>query len=398
MLSEETRTIVKATVPALEAKGVEITTTFYKHMLGENSELLDVFNRTNQKKGAQPTALATTVLAAAKNIDDLSPLLPYVRQIGQKHRALQIKPDQYQIVGKYLLIAIKEVLGDAATPEIMNAWKEAYGEIANVFITIEAEMYREQAWPGWKEFKVTNLESVGTNILEVTVIPEPQSNVDLSKLTIVAGQYITVNTHPIRQDNQHDALRHYSICSISTADGIKFAVKLENDGTHPAGLVSEYIHKDLKIGDSIKLSAPAGDFELDEKLLKQNEIPLVLLSGGVGVTPILSMLETQVKVNPNRPICWIQTSYDEDAQAFKKTVNELLKKCSSVQTFYVHTKNDKPIDSEFLKTNVPSHADVYLCGSLEFMKAMINYFSLLNHKSDTVHYEPFGPKMSTITV
>lgn len=121
MLSAGTREIIKATVPVLEEHGTEITTAFYKMMLSEHTELLNIFNKTNQMKGAQPTALATTVLAAAKHIDDLSVLLPHVRQIGHKHRALQIKPEHYPIVGEYLLKAIAKVLGDAATPAIINA-------------------------------------------------------------------------------------------------------------------------------------------------------------------------------------------------------------------------------------------------------------------------------------
>lgn len=125
MLSVNTRNIIKATVPVLEQHGVTITKTFYKNMLAENPSLLNVFNKVNQQKGRQPTALAMTVLAAAKNIDDLSVLLPAVNQIGHKHRALQIQPEQYDIVGKYLLLAIKEVLGTAATPEIVGAWAEA---------------------------------------------------------------------------------------------------------------------------------------------------------------------------------------------------------------------------------------------------------------------------------
>lgn len=398
MISEESRSIVKATVPVLEQHGVEITRTFYHNMLGENPELLDIFNKTNQEKGAQPTALATTVLAAAKNIDDLSVLLPHVKQIGHKHRALQIKPEQYDIVGKYLLLAIKEVLGDAATPAIINAWAEAYKEIAGIFISVEAQMYKEAAWPGWKPFKVLNIENVSSSVKEITVEPLPESGIDLAKLPIKAGQYITVNTHPTRQHNTHDALRHYSICSNSTKGGLKFAVKLEEDSKHPAGLVSEYIHKDLKIGDSIKLSAPAGDFELDENLIKQDKIPLVLLSAGVGVTPILAMLETQVNANPNRPIYWIQSSYDESEQAFKKQVPALLKKAKDVHTFYIYTNKEKPIDADFLKKNIPENSDVYFCGSLGFMKAMIGHFTILDHKKDRIHYEPFGPKMSTVNV
>lgn len=398
MLSPATGTIIKATVPILEQRGTEITTTFYKNMLNEHTELLNIFNRINQKKGSQPTALATTVLAAAKHIDDLTPLLGHVKQIGQKHRALQIKPEHYPIVGEYLLKAIKEVLGDAATPEIINAWGEAYNEIANVFITVEKEMYKEAAWEAWKPFTVTSKELVASDIYEFTVAAEAGSGVDLTKLPIVAGQYITVNIHPTIQDNKYDALRHYSLCSIDPTQGLKFAVKLETSKGNPEGLVSEFLHEKVNVGDKIKLSAPAGDFALNEKLINQNEVPLVLLSAGVGVTPILAMLEQQIKANPKRPIYWIQSSRDEKDQAFKTKVDELLSKCETVTKEIVHTNKTERINGEFLQSKVPAHADVYICGSLEFMKGMIAHLKTLEHNDDLIHYEPFGPKMTTITV
>lgn len=398
MLSEQTRTIIKATVPVLEKQGTQITKCFYGHMLTEHEELLNIFNRTNQKIGAQPTALATTVLAAAKHIDNLGALLPHVEQIGHKHRALQILPEHYPIVGKYLLIAIKEVLGDAATPDIINAWGEAYQEIADIFITVEAKMYKEAAWESWKTFTVVEKQKVGGDIYEFTVKPTTEAGLDLSKLKITPGQYITVNTHPIRQDNKYDALRHYSICSADTTDGLKFAVKLETSENNPNGLVSEFLHMDVKVGDVLKLSAPAGDFAQDQKLIKQNDVPLVLLSSGVGVTPIVSMLEDQVKQNPNRPIVWIQTANNESTLAFKDQVPKLLQKAKDAKSVIVYTDNQPRIDDKFLKEHVPSHADVYICGSLGFMQAMIDHFGVLEHNNDLIHYEPFGPKMSTVKV
>ncbi|QHS73534.1 flavohemoglobin [Saccharomyces paradoxus] len=399
MLAEKTRAIIKATVPVLEQQGTVITRTFYKNMLTEHTELLNIFNGTNQKVGAQPNALAVTVLAAAKNIDDLSVLMNHVKQIGHKHRALQIKPEHYPIVGEYLLKAIKEVLGDDATPDIINAWGEAYQAIADIFITVEKKMYEEALWPGWKPFEVTAKEYVASDIVEFTVKPKSDSGIELESLPITPGQYITVNTHPIRQENQYDALRHYSLCSASTDSGLRFAVKMEAARDNfPAGLVSEYLHKDAKVGDEIKLSAPAGDFAINKDLISQNEIPLLLLSSGVGVTPLLAMLEEQVKYNRNRPIYWIQSSYDEKTQAFKEHVDDLLAKCSNVEKIIVHTDTEPLIDAAFLKERSPAHADVYTCGSLAFMQSMIGFLKELKYHDDMIHYEPFGPKMSTVQV
>ncbi|MCI5630717.1 MAG: globin domain-containing protein [Clostridiales bacterium] len=141
MLSQKTIDIVKSTVPALKEHGLEITTVFYKTMFKNNPEVKGMFNMDKQESGAQPKALAMTVLAAAQNIDNLEVLLPAVKKIGQVHVNTNVKPEHYPIVGKNLLIAIKEVLGDAATEEVLNAWGEAYEVIAKVFIDVEKDIY-----------------------------------------------------------------------------------------------------------------------------------------------------------------------------------------------------------------------------------------------------------------
>ena len=145
MLDQRTIEIIKSTVPALQQHGVEITTHFYQTMFKNNPEVKPLFNMDRQENGEQPKALAMTVLAAAQNIDQLESLLPVVQKIGQKHVNAKIKPEHYPIVGKNLLIAIKEVLGDAATEEVIAAWGKAYEVIAQVFIDIEKGIYEKQA-------------------------------------------------------------------------------------------------------------------------------------------------------------------------------------------------------------------------------------------------------------
>src|SRR5690625_4510739 len=142
-LSNETIKTVKATAPVLAEHGKTITSVFYEKMFKNHPELLNIFNKTNQVKGEQQEALANMVYAAAENIDQLEVILEDVKLAAHKHRGLNVRPEHYPIVGKHLLLAIKEVLGDAATDEIMTAWEKAYNVIAQVFIDIEAEMYKE---------------------------------------------------------------------------------------------------------------------------------------------------------------------------------------------------------------------------------------------------------------
>lgn len=391
MASTQTIEIIKATVPVLEEHGTAITKVFYKNMFIEHPELLDIFNETNQKLGRQQNALASTVLAAAKHIEHLGVLLPQVTGISHKHRALQILPEHYPIVGKHLIGAIKQVLGEAANDDIINAWTEAYDEIANVFIQLEKDMYKEEMWQGFAAFKVIEKVAAATDIAAFTVVPVDSSqNIDLSTLNLTAGQYITVKTDPKNSD--HLALRHYSLYSARTDKGIQFAVRRDNRDEH-RGLVSNYLHDDLQVGDTVSLSAPAGDFALNRALMMQNDIPLVLISAGVGVTPILSMLEAQVATNPQRSIIWVYACQNKDHHAFNNETHKLLASAANVQKHIFYFEDGQLLDNAWLAT-LPKPADVYVCGSMPFMESIIDGLMTLEHGVDSVHYEPFGPKMS----
>lgn len=389
MASPKTLEIVKATVPVLEEHGTAITTVFYKNMFNQHPELLDIFNETNQKLGRQQTALAMTVLAAAKHLDKLAVLLPQVTQISHKHRALQILPEHYPIVGHHLIGAIKEVLGEAANDDIIDAWTEAYDEIADVFIQLEKTMYEQEMWEGFAPFKITKKVEAATDIAAFTVVPV-NDDIDLSKLSLSAGQYITVKADP--EDSDHLALRHYSLYSATSDKGIQFAVRRDNRNEH-YGLVSNHLHDHLDVGDTILLSAPAGDFELNQDLIQQNDIPLVLVSAGVGVTPILSMLEAQVTANPKRPIVWVYACQNKEHHAFDGKVNELLAAADNVEKHIFYFESGQILDEAWL-ANLPKPADIYVCGSMMFMESIIDGLMALDHGVDSVHYEPFGPKMS----
>ena len=389
MASPKTLEIVKATVPVLEEHGTAITTVFYKNMFNQHPELLDIFNETNQKLGRQQTALAMTVLAAAKHLDKLAVLLPQVTQISHKHRALQILPEHYPIVGHHFIGAIKEVLGEAANDDIIDAWTEAYDEIADVFIQLEKTMYEQEMWEGFAPFKITEKVEAATDIAAFTVVPA-NDDIDLSKLSLSAGQYITVKADP--EDSDHLALRHYSLYSATSDKGIQFAVRRDNRNEH-YGLVSNHLHDHLDVGDTILLSAPAGDFELNQDLIQQNDIPLVLVSAGVGVTPILSMLEAQVTANPKRPIVWVYACQNKEHHAFDSKVNELLAAADNVEKHIFYFESGQILDEAWL-ANLPKPADIYVCGSMMFMESIIDGLMALDHGVDSVHYEPFGPKMS----
>lgn len=154
-LTAAQRQLVKGSVPALQDRGLDITTVFYRNMLKANPSLNNIFNTANQEHLQQPRALANAVLAYAANIDNLTPLMPTVELVAAKHASLYVRPEQYAIVGEHLIAAIGEVLGDVMTPELQDAWVAAYWQLAGIFINKENSLYEaSEGWTGWRDFRI----------------------------------------------------------------------------------------------------------------------------------------------------------------------------------------------------------------------------------------------------
>ncbi|CAG7623064.1 Flavohemoprotein [Paenibacillus allorhizosphaerae] len=210
MLRESTIQIIKSTVPVLELHGTDITKRFYHLLFTNHPELLHVFNHANQKQGRQPEALANAIYAAAQHIDKLETILPVVKQIAHKHRSLGIQAEHYPIVGNTLLAAIKDVLGDAATEPILTAWAEAYGIIADAFISVEAAMY-EQAerqdggWKGFRAFRVDRKQKESEVITSFYLVPQDGGAI----ADFEPGQYVSVK--PEMPGETYTHIRQYSL-------------------------------------------------------------------------------------------------------------------------------------------------------------------------------------------
>ncbi|SEN57541.1 NO-inducible flavohemoprotein [Paenibacillus sp. OV219] len=400
MLSDKTIQIIKSTVPVLEIYGTAITKRFYELLFTRYPELLNLFNHANQRQGKQQTALANAVYAAALHIDKLEMILPAVKQIAHKHRSLGVKPEQYPIVGEMLLTAIKDVLGDAATDEILGAWAEAYGIIAKVFIDVEADMYEaaEQQQGGWADYRAFRVER---KVIESDVITSfylvPQDGGDIASFE--PGQYVSVKVDIPGEANTH--IRQYSLSDAPGKPYYRITVKRE-EAQHgkPAGKVSVHLHEQVQCGDVLWLSAPAGEFTLDQ----QDDRPLVLMSGGVGQTPLVSMLNTVVEASPGRRVIFIHAAQNGDVHALKQQVKELAVRHSQVA---VHVVYDKPttrdqelqaydkkgfIDLPWLTRVIPTtNAAFYFCGPVPFMRTMNSLLKELGVNAADIHYEFFGP-------
>ncbi len=388
MLSQETINIIKSTVPVLEQHGKTITTVFYKNLFNAHPELLNVFNHANQSKGRQQTALANTVYAAAANIDNLGAIIPAVVQIAHKHKSLGITPEQYPIVGYHLLGAIKEVLGDAATPEIIGAWGEAYQVIADAFIGIEKEMYdkAEQTEGGWRTFKEF---TIADKVVESDVITsfylKPADGQPLPSYK--PGQYITIRvTIP---GDEYTLNRQYSLSQAPTGDSYRISVKRE-DECNPHGKVSVFLHREMNVGDTIEASVPAGDFHLNT----DSDAPVTLISGGVGVTPMMSMYDFIAQNTPERQVAFLHAARTHKHQAFNEVITKLNAELPASNYAVLYSEEgDGFINREFLTSNVIEGSDVYVCGPTAFMQAVIKDLHAMGIPEEKIHFEFFGPAM-----
>ncbi len=400
MITQEEKAIVKATVPVLKEGGLALTTHFYKRMFEHNPELKNIFNLGNQNDGKQQQALAMAVLAYAENIDNPSVLLPAVNKIAQKHTSLNIRAEHYPIVGKHLIASISEVLGSAATPEVLAAWTSAYNQLADIFISYEAGLYTGQStrsggWSGWRPFIVKKKVKESEEITSFYLYPADGGKV----ASFLPGQYVSVNIF-LPSVSLFQA-RQYSLSNASNGTWYRISVKRERgDVSTPAGMISNYLHDKITEGDMVELAAPAGDFVLD--CLQTN--PVVLISGGIGQTPLLSMVETLIQAGTEREIVWIHGCRNCDVHAFDDLLEKYRLEYGRMKKFVFYeaagTGNQVEegiVDIARLPQDVISpEASFYICGPSAFIRKQYSDLKSRGVKSEAIFYEEFGPHILSL--
>lgn len=409
-LTQEQTDIIKATVPVIKEHGNAVTSVFYKNMLAAHPELNAIFNSSNQVNGHQPRALAGAVFAYAANIDNLGALGPAVELICNKHASLYIQPEHYNIVGKFLLEAMGEVLGDAFTPAIKDAWAAAYFQLADIMINREAALYNEA--DGWTEFRDFRIAKKVPESSEITSFYlEPVDGKPLPSFR--PGQYISIQLF-VPQLN-HPQARQYSLSDKPRSDYYRISVKKEAglDATEPGaeahpGLVSNILHDLKKEGDIIKVSHPQGDFFLSDAE-KQSSSPIVLLAAGVGLTPLTSILNTvlETKSETQRKISFVHGARTSAARAFKPQIRELATKVPNLQAFFFTShpaaEDKQGEDYDFAGRLDLSKLDAkrdlflddattqyYVCGPESFMLDVKNKLAAEGVSADRIKMELFG--------
>ena len=354
---------------------------------------------TNQKRGFQQEALAYGVYEAGVLIQHLEDIKPMITRVAHKHRALDVKPEHYPVVGETLLTAVKDVLGNAATDDVIQAWGKAYNYIADVFINIEQELYDEVAhkpggWIGYRNFVVDKKVKESDVITSFYLKPEDGKPI----ATYEAGQYLTLKVKIPGEKYTH--VRHYSLSDSPGKDYYRISVKREDArGEAPAGIVSTYLHNQVQEGDLLQVAAPAGDFTIVTK-----DLPIVLISGGVGLTPLISMLNTIVETQHDRKVTFIHAAINGRTHAMKEHVAQLAAQHENVQSFVCYespTDEDRAahnydkegfIDLDWLRSILPDNqADFYVCGPIPFMKVVLRALNDWGVPKERSHYEAFSP-------
>lgn len=393
MLSPSARALIDASVPVLREHGETITRRFYTRLFEHHPDLKNLFNMGNQQSGAQQQSLAGALYAYAANFDNQEVLAPVVTRIVNKHVSLGVRAEHYPIVGSNLLAAIDETLGDASTPELIDAWSQAYGLLADALIAEEGRLYREKGvQPG--EFMPVRVvrkvrETTGVTSFHLAAL----DNGELPPFE--AGQYISVAL-------RIDALglrqaRQYSLSAGTGRDEWRISVKREQDGS-----VSGVLHADIKVGDIIEVSVPCGDFVLDEHVSD----PIVLIGAGVGITPLLSMLHTSLDRWPDRPVSLLYATRNGEHHPLKDEVEDIARTHRAVT---LHVCYEQPLTSDrpdvdyqhagrldltrMAPDALPSNGRYYICGPDPFMQQQIATLRNRHISPARIRSEVFGPSL-----
>ncbi|SBS71592.1 Nitric oxide dioxygenase [uncultured Mycobacterium sp.] len=383
--------IVRATLPLVGAHVDEITHEFYRRMFGRHPELLrTLFNRGNQAQGSQQRALAASIATFATHL--VNPDLPHpselLSRIGHKHASLGITADQYPIVHEHLFAAIVEVLGaDTVTADVAAAWDRVYWIMADTLIGLEHDLYRSAGVDDgdvFRRLRVTAREDDPSGTVLLTVGGDGIANTG-------AAQYVSVG---VTLPDGARQLRQYSLVNAPGATELTFAVKpVDAEGQHPAGEVSNWIRTCVHVGDLLDITVPFGDLPQP-----RSGAPVVLISAGIGITPMVGILEYLVEQGHSAPVQVLHADRSEESHPLRKRHQELVDILpdASLQLWYADgVDSDSAGVHEGLMNledvEIADDAEIYLCGNAGFVQAVRAQLTGRGIATSRVHCELFSP-------
>ena len=393
LLSERSAAVVAATAGVVAAHAEQITARFYPRMFAEHPELLRVFNQGNQATGEQSRALAASVVAYAVHLIDpeAPPFDRVLERIAYKHISLGIRPEQYTIVGYHLLGAVGEVLGDAVTPAIADAWNEVYWLFATQLVAEEARLYQQAGVDPARPLRpyrvVRKIEETQDVI---SLILEPADEAGLPEIS--PGQYVSVF---VDLPNGQRQPRQYTVSSTALGNRLQITVRRVRgaDGA-PDGQVSTYLHDHITVGETLEVSAPAGDF-----VVQSSNGPLLLASAGAGITTVLPIVEHIARTQPDRTVIIAHADRTAQDHALRDTVLHVGRQLDNF-TAYTWYETVGPDDHrshqgfmDLTEIPLPANIQVFTCGPLPFMRHIRSTLLDRGVPADSIRYEVFGPDL-----
>jgi ferredoxin-NADP reductase len=243
------------------------------------------------------------------------------------------------------------------------------------------------AAPGFRSLKVARIDRESESV--VSLLLEP---VDGRPLTVpLPGQFVVVRLRP--QAGAPTVLRSYSLSDLPRADRYRISIKEE-----PRGIASTFLNTQLRMGDALDVSAPRGAF-----VLQRGDLPVVLMSAGVGVTPVMAMLHALAAQASPRPVWWIYGARNGQDHLFAQESHDLLATLPNAQSCVQYSRPDATdrlgVDFDAAgrltvavleKLGVPRESDFYLCGPPAFLEDFITGLGSWGVARDRVHTEVFG--------
>jgi ferredoxin-NADP reductase/ferredoxin len=244
------------------------------------------------------------------------------------------------------------------------------------------------AWPGFRPLRVSRIDRESLSVVSLTLIPAD----DRPLVAAQPGQFIILRMQPEPQGPV--LLRNYSLSNLPSADHYRVSIKLEANGA-----ASTYLHAQVSVGHLLDVAAPRGNFTL-----QPGDNQVVLLSAGVGATPVLAMLHSLAAEISPRQVWWLFGARNGEDHAFAEESRNLVKALPRGKSYIAYSRpgpRDRPgvdfdasgrITVEVLeKLGVPRDADFYLCGPAPFLRDLSNGLIAWGVSDHRVHTEIFGP-------
>ena len=244
------------------------------------------------------------------------------------------------------------------------------------------------AWAGFRRLEVSAIERESDSVISISL--EDPDGAPLPPAR--PGQYLTLRVRP--DDGERSLLRNYSLSGEPGADRYRIAVKREHDG-----LASGYLHSRLAVGDELEIGAPRGTF-----ILGESQAPVLLISAGVGATPVLAMLHALAAAHSDRQIWWLHGARNRHDHPFAAEARALLGSLPNVRAYVCYSRPG-PDDvqgrdferagrltaSLLAELEPPRDAEAYVCGPAPFMDDISAGLVATGLDAAHVHTEPFGP-------